>query len=508
MIDISHEKTDAQLHDADIESLEKRIMELALSHTGAKFGAIFLYDSKTKGLRIDFHIVENLIVTLPGALLRRRRDGRSNGIAMCALDRNEPYLCNDAAADPNYARYFLEVGSIAAVPIPYQRRAIGVISVSAREPDSFTEEHIAALQDLANSSAKFLRRAQLYRAARDRGDRPFLIKGLSPGWLEVERRIEQVAPTDASVLIHGESGTGKDLVARAIHFNSRRVDKPFVTVNCAAIPETMLESVLFGHVKGAFTGASFEKVGEFQKAHEGTLFLDELGELPMPLQAKVLRAVEQGEVQPLGSNKAAKHVDVRLLCATNRDLLAMAQQGRFREDLYYRLSVISMELPPLRAYKADNLDTLAHVFLQHAARRHKLELAVFSPEAMGQLFAYDFPGNVRELKNAVEHAAIMAAGTVIEPSHLPKAIQKATEQATAEPSGLRSDETEPSGHKTLRQLREMWLAPLEKRYLAELLGQCDGNVRKAALRAGVNTVTMYRLLKKRGLKVGRRVQQA
>jgi len=509
LFDISHDKTDdAQLHDADIESLEKRIMELALSHTGAKYGAIFLYDRKTKGLRIDFHVVESLIVTLPGAILRRRRDGRSNGIAMCVLDRNEPYLCNDAAADPNYARYFLEVGSIAAVPIPYQRRAIGVISVSAREPGSFTDEHIAVLQELANSSAKFLRRAQLYRAARDRGDKPFLIKGLSPGWLEVERRIEQVAPTDASVLIHGESGTGKDLVARAIHFNSRRVEKPFVTVNCAAIPETMLESVLFGHVKGAFTGASFEKVGEFEKADEGTLFLDELGELPMPLQAKVLRAVEQGEVQPLGSNKAPKRVDVRLLCATNRDLPAMAREGRFREDLYYRLSVITMELPPLRAYKQDNLDTLAHVFLQHAARRHKVQLAQFSPEAMAQLFAYDFPGNVRELKNAVEHAAIMAAGGVIEPAHLPKAVQKATEAQSIEPGAGETAESDEAPHKTLRQLREMWLAPLERRYLAELLDQCAGNVRKAALRAGINTVTMYRLLKKRGLKVSRHVERA
>src|SRR5690606_15234786 len=157
--------------------------------------------------------------------------------------------------------------------------------------------------------------------------------------------------TAAPILIRGESGTGKDLVARAIHWASRRTDAAFVTVNCAAIPEPLLESILFGHVRGALTGASFHKIGEFQKADGGTLVLDEVGELPAALQAKVLRAVEQGEVQPLGSNDPPQRVDVRLICATNRDLEAMVQAGAFRADLYYRLSVMPLELPPLRAYK-------------------------------------------------------------------------------------------------------------------------------------------------------------
>ncbi len=493
-------RTDEALHHADIESLERRIMELAMHETRASHGAIFLYDPKAKGLRVDFHVVEGVVVTLPGAVLKPRRDGRPNGIALWAFENNQPYLCRDAERDPHYARYFHDVASIAAVPIPYQKRAIGVVSVSSPARSAFGAEAVAALEEIAASSAKFLRRAQLYRASKDDGGRPFLIKGLSPEWLEVERRMEHVAPTDAAVLIRGESGTGKDLVARAIHFNSRRAQGPLVVVNAAAIPEALLESVLFGHVKGAFTGATFDKVGELQKADGGTLFLDELGELPLGLQAKLLRAVEYGEVQPLGSNKPPGRVDVRVICATNRDLVAMARRGEFREDLYYRLSVMTLELPPLRSYKADNLDTLALVFLHEAARKHGLGVDRVEPEAMALLAAYDFPGNVRELKNAIEHAAIMATGTAIRAADLPAAIT--ADRAGAAPAVAVAVDPEP---RTLEELREAWLAPLERKYLAELLEACDGNVRKAAERAGINAVTFYRLLKKRGLKVQRRV---
>ncbi|MEM9074267.1 MAG: sigma 54-interacting transcriptional regulator, partial [Myxococcota bacterium] len=323
--------TDEVLHDAsDVESLERRIMELALARTGARHGAILLADDESAdeesaGLAIHFHVVDDLIITLPDDVIEVRRGRDYNGVAAFAYAENTSYLCRDAATDPHYAPYFFEVASIAAVPIPYQGRAIGVISVSSKRTSAFDDDTIALLEEVAASSAKFLRRAQLYRASRKGSGRPFLIKGLSPAWLEVERRIERVAGTTAPVLIHGESGTGKELVAHAVHFNSKRAQEPFVTVNCAAIPETLLESVLFGHVKGAFTGAVSDKQGEFQKADGGTLFLDELGELPLPLQAKLLRAVEDGEILPVGSNRAPFSVDVRLLCATNRDLPAMAR---------------------------------------------------------------------------------------------------------------------------------------------------------------------------------------
>ncbi|MFH1808613.1 MAG: sigma-54-dependent Fis family transcriptional regulator [Pseudomonadota bacterium] len=487
--------TDSQFHAADIEALEQRIVEVALERTAAHNGALFSWDADADGLRLDFHVIEGVTINLPGTVLRRRHDGRPNGIAFWALDHNAPYLCNDTVDDANYAPYFLEVRSVLAVPVPYQRRAIGVITVSASTPGAFGDEAVAELEALAASSAKFLRRAQLSRSSGHSGARPFLIKGLSPEWLDVERRVEHVAATDAPVLIQGESGTGKELVAHAVHFNSPRATQPFVTVNCAAIPETLLESTLFGHLRGAFSGASFEKVGEFKKADGGTLFLDELGELPMALQPKLLRAIEQGEVQPLGSNAPPLRVDVRLICATNRDLASQVRAGQFRDDLFFRVGVVQLQLPPLRSYK-DNLEVMAYVFLRQASERHRVPAPRIAPEAMALLHAYDYPGNVRELKNAMEHAVIMAAGGNVTPAQLPRSMVAAPAPDTvvaAEPG-------------TLRQLREAWLAPHETRYLTELMAACKGNVRLAASRAGVDAVTLYRLLKKRGLSLRRELR--
>jgi DNA-binding NtrC family response regulator len=257
----------------------------------------------------------------------------------------------------------------------------------------------------------------------------------------------------------------------------------------------MLESVLFGHVKGAFTGASFDKIGEFQKADGGTLFLDELGELPLMLQAKVLRAIEQGEVSPLGSNSAPGRVDVRFICATNRNLPQMVKEGKFRDDLFFRVGVITVELPALRTYK-DNLPILAQVFLQQAAQRHGRKVSAISKDAMSVLTAWDFPGNVRELKNTLEHAVVMARGDTVQPDDLPK-LMRGT--AVFEQKVSRA----PS---TLAELREQWVGPQEKRYLTELLDAHAGKVDAAAKVAGINRVTMYRLMAKHGLSVQRRVK--
>lgn len=491
--------TAEELHSAGMESLAKRLVEVACAQTGTRDGAVFLYDPKAKGLAVDFHMVEGVIVTLPGqgAVLRARNDGRPNGIAFTCFQRNRPYLCNDTSKDENYARYFRDVAAVLAVPIPWQNRAIGVLTVSSARRDVFTPEHVQALEQVAATSARFLRRAQLARATLEDG-RPFVIKGLSPAWTEVERRIEQVSSTDAPVLVHGESGTGKDLVSRAIHFNSKRAGKPYVTVNCAAIPETLLESVLFGHVKGAFTGATFNKLGEFQKADGGTLFLDELGELPLMLQAKVLRALEQGEVSPLGSNDPPTRVDVRLICATNRDLAAMVRERQFRDDLYYRVGVIAIELPPLRTYK-DNLEILAQVFLQQAAQKHGRRVNSISRDALALLHAYNFPGNVRELRNALEHAVVMTSEDQIRVEDLPKSMRgQLPAKATAPASSVR----------TLNELREAWVAPHERRYLSELLDSTNGEISAAAKKAGINRVTFYRLMKKHGLQVKRRAADA
>jgi transcriptional regulator with GAF, ATPase, and Fis domain len=470
--------------------VEREVMRLALERTGAAHGALFLWDRRARGLALAHHVVEGLTVTLPDKVLTR--DGERAGIALMVFDRDEPYLCRDTARDPHYTRYLLDVRSIAAAPVRHPHKVFGVLTVSSREPEAFGRDQLRALTELADAAAPFLRRAQLDRQSREETGRPFLIQGLSPEWLEVERRIELASPTAAPILVRGESGTGKDLVARAIHMSSRRADRPFVTVNCAAIPETLLESILFGHVKGAFTGASFEKRGEFQKADGGTLFLDEVGELPVALQAKVLRAVEQGEVQPLGSNAPPERVDVRLICATNRDLEAMARAGTFRDDLFYRLSVMTLELPPLRDYK-EHLEVLASVFLEEAAARHGRRAPRIAPQTMAVLAAYDYPGNVRELRNAIEHAVILCTTDELRPEDLPRPLL----------GGRPAAAKRPARPPTLRELREQWLAPLERRYFIELLGECDGNVRAAAERAGVDPVTMYRLLKKRGVAIAR-----
>ncbi len=467
-------------------------MELALERTGAKSGALFLWDPQARALAVDFHVVEGVTVNLPNALLRRRTDGRPNGIAFHVLDTNKPRLTPDTARDPHYARYYFDARSMVAVPIPYQERAIGVLSVSSRATNAFSAVETAALEEVAASAAKFLRRAQLARTSRKELGRPFLIKGLSPEWLTVERQLERVAATTAPVLIRGESGTGKDLVARAIQFNSARQAKPYVVVNCAAIPETLLESILFGHVKGAFTGANFTKIGELKKADGGTLFLDEIGEMSMALQAKLLRALEQGEIEPLGSNRPPERVDVRLLCATHRDLDQMVRDGKFRDDLYFRIRVLTLELPPLRRYK-DNLDVLAGVFVQRAAQKHGRRVTGIGPRAMALLRAYEFPGNVRELRNLVEHAVIMCESEEIDAKDLPRSLHG--------PSVKQAPRAEKP--RSLRAMREAWLGPLERAWLGELVQSCAGNIREASRRAGVTAATFYRLLKKRGVKVPR-----
>jgi transcriptional regulator with GAF, ATPase, and Fis domain len=486
---------DEALHAADVERLEQHIMELALGCTGTRHGALFLWEPEAKGLVLSCLYVDGVVVSRPGTVIRRRKDGRPNGIAFHVYDSGEAYVCNDTANDPQYSRYFQDVGAIVAVPLMYQDHPFGVISVSALEPNAFGAGEVATLEELARSSSKFVRRAQLHRKKGGDGKRPFLIKGLSAEWLRVESQIERVAPTHAPVLVQGESGTGKELVAHAIHFNSRRAEKPFVSVNAAAIPEALLESMLFGHVRGAFTGAVADKLGEMQKADGGTLFLDEVGELPLALQAKVLRAIEDGEVQPVGSSKAATRVDVRIVCATNRDLLGMVRGGTFREDLYHRISVVALELPPLRSYK-DNLEVLALIAMQQAARRHDKSVTRFAPEALAALRDYDYPGNVRELKNAVERGVVLAPKDEVRLEDLPRTITRAVKGASQAPPTAAEE-------KSLKQLREEWLTPLERRYLTDLLSRTDGDVKRAAEKAQVNMVTLYRLIKRRGIRLRR-----
>jgi two-component system response regulator PilR (NtrC family) len=308
--------------------------------------------------------------------------------------------------------------------------------------------------------------------------------GTSPAMQRVYDLMAQVAATRTSVLVCGESGTGKELVARGIHDLSERRDKPFVAVNCGAIPENLLESELFGHVKGAFTGAVQNKPGLFEVAHGGTLFLDEVGELPATLQVKLLRAIQERTIRRVGGNSDIA-VDVRIVTATNRDLHADSQAGRFREDLYYRLNVIQIPLPPLRE-RAEDIPLLAQHFLEKFAREQAKPALRLSDAALARLLAYDFRGNVRELENTIERAVALARGDTIGPELLPGALQ-----ATRTPGAAQL----PSDGGNLDDLMNAF----ERDLLLAALARSGGVKKRAAQALGITFRSFRYRLEKLGL---------
>lgn len=310
------------------------------------------------------------------------------------------------------------------------------------------------------------------------------IEGKSSRMLDVYKLVARVATSTATVLVVGESGTGKELVARAIHSRSPRATKPFVPVNCTALSESLLESELFGHARGAFTGAVGAKRGLFEMASGGTLFLDEVGDMGSKMQAQLLRVLQDGEVRPVGGSESIK-VDVRLVCATNRDLEADVRAGRFREDLYFRINVVTVRMPPLRD-RAGDIPILVRHFLAKIARREGHDEAGMSPEALEILCRHSWPGNVRELENAMERAVAVAKGNVVLPSDLPVEVYGGGSPSL--PAGLLDDRP--------------CLAELEKRYIALVLGECEGNKKKAAERLGIDRRTLYRALERAGVAAG------
>jgi DNA-binding NtrC family response regulator len=319
--------------------------------------------------------------------------------------------------------------------------------------------------------------------------------GAHPSIVEIMKMVKKVAPTNGRVLIHGESGTGKELLARAVHRQSSRSDKELIKVNCAAIPINLIESELFGHEKGAFTGAIKTRQGVFERADGGTLFLDEIGELGLDVQAKLLRALQNGEVQRVGSEKT-QVVDVRLIAATNRDLQEMVEAGEFREDLFYRLNVIMLTLPPLRDRKSDIHDLVIN-FLEDACVEHQLGQRSISDSAMKQMLDYPWPGNIRELKNLVERVAILSESEVID--HIEDLDQPS--RGASEPS---SDETNESGdgpfsfssHVTSWQDFHEAAGRL---YIKHVLRIAGGNVSEAARMLCLERAYLHRLMKKLGV---------
>ncbi len=317
-------------------------------------------------------------------------------------------------------------------------------------------------------------------------NKKFGLEGMIGETAEIQRMCEQVrliAPTKATVLIAGESGTGKEVLARAIHQASGRAKKPFVAVHCAALPETLLESELFGHEKGAFTGAIQRRPGRFEMSDEGTLFLDEVGEIPLSMQVKLLRVLEEREFVRVGGTQPIK-VDVRLIAATNADLTEEVAEGRFREDLYYRLKVVQLELPPLRHRRAD-IPLLARHFLEQFAQENSRPNPLITKAAMDRLMAHNWPGNVRELRNVLENTFVFLKGDEIDVGELPPQFreEKQYEQSLTFPMGMKLDE-------------------VETQYLQQTLRMTDGNRTRAAEILGISRRTLQRRLKELGLESG------
>jgi two-component system response regulator HydG len=300
------------------------------------------------------------------------------------------------------------------------------------------------------------------------------IIGKDPQMQNIYRLIEDIAPTDATVLIQGESGTGKELVARAIHRQGPRKDKPFIVINCSAYPSTLLESELFGHEKGAFTGAIRQKIGRFEQADGGTVFLDEIGEIAPSAQIKLLRVLQSQKFERVGGEETLS-IDVRILAATNKDLLQEVKRSSFREDLFYRLNVIPIQLPPLRM-RCNDIPLLARYFLRRFAVEQNKEIQDFSSEAMRLLLDYPWPGNVRELENSIEHTAVLAKRNKVDISDLPSAMREVTPAVASESQGT--------------------IFENEKKLLQEVLHECGWNKKKAALQLGISRSTLYEKLKK------------
>ncbi|MSS73699.1 MAG: sigma-54-dependent Fis family transcriptional regulator [Candidatus Latescibacteria bacterium] len=344
----------------------------------------------------------------------------------------------------------------------------------SREKVLLTLEHALQTRSLAEEN----------RNLRQEAEARFEMIGDSPVMRAIRDQVGRVAPTSGRVLILGESGTGKELIARAIHRNSKRADGPFIKVNCAAIPEELIESELFGSDRGAFTGAVKTRDGKFLQADGGTLFLDEIGDMSLNVQAKVLRALEQGEFERVGGSQTIR-VDVRVLAATNRDLSRLVESGRFREDLYFRLNVVPIFVPPLRERRDDIPPLIGHFVRQYAAE-NGFRQKIVSGEAMEILCAYAWPGNIRELRNLVERLSIMVNEETIGPSDLPDDLRAARTIARANASAQ---------GKSLRELREQ----VEKDYIRAILDEHGWNVTQAARELGIERTNLHKKIKFYGI---------
>jgi transcriptional regulator with GAF, ATPase, and Fis domain len=475
---------------------------------GAEACSVILYDAARGEFYFPVASDERLE---SGDRLKEVRFPASEGISGWVLREGRSALVHDVASDERFYRAVdrqvgTESRSMICAPLRTRSGIIGVTQVINKKTGPFTPEDVELLDAIAGNIGVALENAQLHAALRreketiQRENRELrraaeqhfrAIVGASPALTRVLEQAMQAAPTRATITLLGETGTGKELVARAIHDASDRADGPFVVVNCAAIPASLLEAELFGHERGAFTGALSARKGKCEQAHGGTLFLDEIGDLEQALQAKLLRVLEQGDIQPLGSEKA-RRVDVRVIAATNHDLRAMVAGGQFREDLYWRINVITLELPPLRERREDVPLLLRH-FLQRFADEAGKGALRLEATAEAALLDHDYPGNIRELENILRRAVILAQGPRIGLADLPPRV-------TARRGGGRPA---PSTNAELKAAKATAAAAaaraVERAFLTDLLAASGGNIADAARRVGMNRTWLHQLLARHGV---------
>ena len=464
----------------DLNNVLECILRSAIKVTDSEGSSIIMLDEITGSLFFKCSIGKKNI-----AAMNIKIDKDKDSIAGWVVRKAKPVIINDAYTDTRFFRGVdqvsgLKTKNLMGAPLRVGKKIIGVIEVVNRKSkDNYDEEDLNLLWVFANLATAAIENARLYEALKLENEglrQEFIIEnpiiGSSAGIKNVLELVEKVAPGKSTVLLRGETGTGKEIIAERIHNLSPRRDKPLIKVNCAAIPETLLESELFGHERGAFTGAIARKLGKFELAHKGTIFLDEIGDLSLTLQVKLLRVLQGKEFERVGGTQTIK-VDIRLISATNKNLENDVTQGKFREDLFYRLNVIPIYIPPLRERKED-ISPLANYFLKKYASEMGKEIKGFSKEAMAFLMDYNWTGNIRELENVIERIAVISNNKIMMPDDLPKEIK----------SPVVSIDTKES----------LW--DIEKELIIKALNETSWNKTRAAKKLGISrSILRYRIEK-------------
>jgi Nif-specific regulatory protein len=470
-----------------LDALQRRILELIFEVVPAERGAILLTDGD------NFNEFSSIF-----GLDRREGPNRavhvSHTITQRVLNEGISFLSNEVQQSDNLTTaeslISSKIQALLCVPIMLFDKPLGVIFLYSSDPvarfDKDQLQLVTAIAGIAAVALENARHIEWLESENQRLQDDIQIEhnmiGESQRMREVYQFIARVAPTTSTVLITGESGTGKELIARAIHLNSPRKNKSFVAVNCAALTETLLESELFGHEKGAFTGAIAQKKGKLEIADGGTLFLDEVGEMPLQLQAKLLRVLQEREFERVGGTRTL-HVDIRLIAATNKDLEEAIRQGTFRQDLYYRLNVVLLSMPPLRE-RRDDIPLLANYFVQRYSDKCNRRVRGISTEARARLTNYDWPGNVRELENAIERAVVLGTTDMLLPEDLPEAALETALPVT----GVGVANYHEAVTEAKRQL------------ILKAMEQASGNYTEAAKLLGVHPNYLHRLIRNMNLK--------